>query len=211
MKRAIKVDFSELIGNKYPLETKMAIVDWMLKTGKSFKHSCKWNVDGINKSLLNYSANNHNVPLSLPNDSSYALFFDAIFARAVYAKENKPLKEWRNKESIYPNKYRMLKINETCLEFYQPSIHQFIGNIFDFNGRFLKKELHHASFEERTNPKIISIRIATSGSGWFVHYQFSFGNFNYEPGWTKGFHQSESESIVQFIKKSYDELCSIII
>lgn len=210
MLSAVKVDFSKLTGNKYPLETKMAILDWMLRTGKGFDHQYGWNRDGINKSLLDYSANNYDKPVCLPKNKNYSLFFDAVFARAIYAQENKPLKEWRMKESIYPDKYRMLKFNDAVPNYYQNSIYRLISDIFDFDNKLLKKSLHHPEYKDRIEPKILLTSIFTRGNGWIVQYEFSFKNFNYELGWTEGFHQNENESIFQFLKRSYDELCNIV-
>jgi hypothetical protein len=207
----IKVDFAKLIGNKYPLETKMAILDWMLKTGKGHEHQYGWNRDGINKSLLDYSANNYDMPVCLPKYEDYSLFFDALFARAVYAIENKPLKEWREKESIKPSKYRMLKFNDAVPICEQKYFSWLIGDIFKFEGKLLKKELHHPEYLNRTEPKIIHMAIYTIGNGWIVQYQFSFKEFKYEPGWTNGYYQNENESIWEFLKRSYDELCSVVI
>jgi len=210
MLSVVKVDFSKLIGNKYPLETKMAILDWMLKTGKGFDHQHGWNRNGINKSLLDYSANNHNTPVCLPKNKDYNLFFDALFARAVYAQENKPLKKWREKESVKPNKYRMLKFNDAVPVCEQKYFSWLIGDIFKFDGKLLKKKLHHPEYLNRTEPKILWISISTIGNGWMVQYQFSFKEYNYEPGWTNGYHQNENESIWKFLKRSYDELCTVI-
>jgi hypothetical protein len=210
MRSAVKVDFSKLIGNKYPLETKMAILDWMLKTGKGHDHQYGWNRDGINKSILDYSANNHDTPVCLPKDENYSLFFDALFARAVYATANKPLNEWREKESIKPDKYRMLKFNDAVPVCEQKHFSWIIGDIFKFEGKLLKKELHHPEYLTRTEPKILWIAIYTTGNGWIVQYQFSFKEFDYEPGWTNGYHQNGNESIWEFLKRSYDELCTVV-
>lgn len=209
--RAIKVDFSKLIGNKYPLEIKMAILDWMLKTGRGLDHKYGWYRDGINKSLLSYCANNYDRPVCLPKDGNYDLFFDAVFARAVYSPGYKPLKEWRMKESILPNKYRMLKFNNAIPKCEQNNIYSLISDIFDFDNKLIKKSLHHAEYPERVDPKIISISIFTIGNGWIVKYIFSFKNFDYEAGWDNGYHQNENESIFEFLKRSYDELCNLII
>lgn len=204
--KALKIEFSKLIGNKYPLEIKMEILDWMLNTGKGYDHQYGWNRDGINKSLLAYSANNHDTPVCLPKDEDFDLFFDAIFARAIYAPENKPLKEWREKESIKPKKYRMLKFNDAVPECEQKYFSWIINDIFKLEGKILKKELHHPEYSERTEPKILWMDIYTTGNGWVVQYEFSFKEFNYEPGWTNGFHQNENESVWQFLKRSFDLL-----
>ena len=207
---AVKVDFSKLIGNKYPLEIKMAILDWMLKTGKGHDYQYGWYRDGVNKSLVAYSANNHNAPVCLPKDGDFNLFFDAIFARAVFSDENKSLKKWREKESIKPDKYRMLKFIDTFPNCEQRTSRSLINDILKFEWKYLKKEFHHPKDPKRTKPKILSMAIFTTGNGWIVQYQFSFKECDYEPGWTNGYRQNENESIWEFLKRSYDELCAVV-
>lgn len=202
-----KIDFSKLIGNKYSLETKMNVLDWMLKTGRGIEYRYGWNVEGINKALFAYSANNHNHISSLPSINELDLYFDAIFGRAIFATANNSLKEWRKKESIFPRKYRMLKFNDGIQKYKELGITHLISDIQNFKGKLLKKELHHPDYKERTKPKILNISIYTIGNGWVVKYLFSFKEFNYEPGWTKKFYQNKDESVLQFIERSYDELC----
>jgi hypothetical protein len=189
----------------------MAILDWMLKTGKGFEYKYGWNKDGINKSLLDYSANNYDCPVCLPKHRDYSLFFDAIFARAIYAPANKPLKEWREKEHICHNKYRMLKFNNAISKRKHLVISSLIDSIFEFDGKLINKELHQSTYLERTEPKIIGINVYTTGYGWIVQYQFSFKEFDYEPGWYKCYCQNKNESIWEFLQRSYDELIKIVI
>jgi len=209
--KKVKIDFSKLIGNHYPIETKMFVLDWMLKTGKRITYSHGWYIDGINKSLLSYSANNHNAPACLPKDNDFDLFFDAIFARAIYAQENNVLKIWRKNESIFSEKYRMLNINDSIPVDSQKNIYWYIWTIFEFEGKLLKKKFHHSEHKNGNDPKIINIAIYTTGSGWIVKYEFSFKEFDYESGWTNSFQQKDDESIFQFLKKSYDELINLTI
>jgi|SRR3972149_3064951 len=210
--KTIKIAFSKLIGHEYDLEIKMAVLDWMLKTGNGFSHQYGWYRDGINKSLFGYSANNYDCKCKLP-DSSTELnnYFDAIFARAVYGNENKPLKEWREKESIYPSKYRMLKFNFDFKSFLEKSTIGLIFEIQRLDGKFLKDEFAHPDYSGRTEPKILSISIYTIGHGWIVDYTFSFKEFNYEPGWTEGFIQEKDESIRVFLNRVLCELSTMIL
>lgn len=207
----IKIDFAKLIGNKYLLEIKMAVLDWMLNTGIGYDHQYGLNVDVVNKSLLGYSANNHDVPVFLPKNKDYSLFFDAVFARAIYAQENKSLKSWREKNSIIPGKSRILKFKNGIPDCKKKNVNSLVYSIQDFEGKILKKEHHHPDYENRTEPKIIEILIYTIGKGWVVQYMFSFKEHTYEPGWTKSFYQNDDESIWQFLKRSYDKLSNFII
>lgn len=212
LRSAVKVSFNKLIGNHYPLEIKMEILNWILKTGRGQHiHQYGWYIDGINKSILGYSANNHDAPACLPKKfKELDMFFDAIFARAVFAPTNRPLMAWRQKESIFPDKYRMLTFNNGVPDGEQRGTYHLVYDIFKLEGKILKKEFHHPDYKERTEPKIICLSIFTTGIGWMVKYEFSFKEFNYEPGWTKDFHQSKHESICQFLKRSYDELVSLV-
>lgn len=206
MTSTVKIDFSKLIGCEYPIEIKMEVLNWMLKTGKGYDHKYGWSRDGINKSLLAYCANNRDVPARLPNYNDLNMFFDAVFARAVFSPANKPLNEWREKENIKPYKYRMLKFNNKMPEY--PII--LIRNIYELKGKIIKKEYHHPDYPDRTEPKIIRISIFTIGNGWEVGYEFSFKEFNYDPWWYKNFRQSENESVCEFLDRIYRELCDLL-
>lgn len=207
MNKKIKIDFSKLIGDHYSTYVKMNILNWMLQTGKKHVNSFGWYKDGINKSLLSYSYNNTNTPFCIHNDrSERLLWFDAIFARAVFSKESKVLKAWRKQENIYPNKYRMLSFQLD--EF---SIDNLLYNIHSLNGSGLKKEFHHPYLKERSLPKITNVSIYTYGIGWHVLYQFDFLEFNYEGGWTKEYWQTKDESIGEFLARAYNEIKSVII
>lgn len=214
MKKKIKISFSKLIDQyKYDLEEKMNILDWMLKTGKGHDHSYGWYVDGINKSLFGYSANNYDHPCRLPRDNyegCFDMFFDAVFARAIFSPENNSLKSWREEENIYPGKFRMLKFEPSTHTYGEDSIYSLIHKIYNLECKILKKKHHHPEYKNRTLPKIIDISIYTVGNGWIVEYQFSFKEFNYEPGWTNGYIQQENESVYNFLKYSLTKINSII-
>lgn len=209
--KSTKINFSKLIGCYYPLDVKMEVLNWMLKTGKGLDHSYGWHRDGINKSLFSYSANNHDCIVPLPKETE--LFFDAIFARALLLKENEPLKKWRSNESIYLGKYRMLKFNMELpnADGVPPFLPWLINDIRKLNGKFLKKEFHHPEYKNRTDPKIIDILIYTVGNGWIVQYGFSFKEMDYESGWRNGFTQQSTESVWSFLYRSYNELSQLII
>lgn len=204
--KKIKIQFNKLIGDHYSIDIKMEVLNWMLKTGKPFIHSYGWYKDGINKSLFAYSANNHdNINSILPFDQID--YFDAIFARAIYKLPNKPLKEWRKNENIYPDKYRMLSFNNTTFD----SVSSLIYRINLFNGKILKKEYHHPEKIDRTEPKIIKLQLFTLGNGWVLKYAFSFKEFDYEMGWEKEFIQNIDESIYFFLKRVEKELTNLIV
>ena len=137
--------------------------------------------------------------------------FDAIFARAVYSKANVSLKNWREFENIYPNRFRMLEIETFKPECKQPYLGWLISDIQKLEGSILNKNQHHKGYKERTLPKIIGISIFTIGKGWTVKYVFSFKEFDYEPGWTKAYNQKEGESIWQFLLRSYEEINKVLI
>lgn len=211
MLKKTKIDFSKLIGNKYSIEVKMFLLDWMLKTGKDFDHQYGWNRDGINKSLFAYSANSHDLEYGLPDIHKLDWHFDAIFARAVYSPKNKSLTSWRKTENIFPDKYRMLEIPTFKPQCEQPFLSWLISDIKNLEGSILNKNYHHKGYKERTLPKIIDISIFTIGNGWTVKYVFSFKEFDYEPGWTKAFNQKKGESIWQFLIRAYEEINKVLI
>jgi hypothetical protein len=198
--KKIKVHFGKLISQyAYTLEEKMCIIDWMLQTGKEHTiQTGRWTVDGINKALLAYSANNFNGVFILTN---YRIdLFDAVFARAVYGIDNVSLGSWRKKESIYPDKYRMLSFNIAG----KGDLYQLVYNINTlFVGRFLKKEHHQPGRLDRTEAKMLSISIHTKGNGWIVSYSFDFIEYNYEGGWGKECSQNKEENIYEFLIRAY--------
>jgi hypothetical protein len=210
-----KIAFSKLIGNEYSLEIKMNVLDWMLKTGKEHTYRSGWYVNGVSQQLFGYSANNHDYEFRLPepyvnfplktNTIDLSLFFDAIFTRAIYEKPYQSVKNWREKERIHPQKYRMLKFNTN------PSIDlsQTISSIQKLKGKLLKKEYHHPEYADRTYPKILKIKLYTTGNGWVVTYDFSFKECP-DSSWTKEFCQKEDESIAEFLSKTYNKLLTMI-
>lgn len=202
-----KIKFSELIGNHYTLQEKMMVLSWMLKTGTEHTQWIgRWNRIGISQTLFDYSANEYGYKCPIPkNDFSW--YFDAIFSRAIYGKVNKALKEWREKESIFPGKYRMLEFSDNCCPTDKhPYLSWLIHNIYDFEGKILKKKFAHPDYENRTDPKIISISIYPMGNGWIVEYVFSFKEYKYEPGWSKGYRQNDNESIWEFLTRTYKDI-----
>lgn len=204
-----KIDFSKLLGDFYRLEVKMMVLDWMLKTGKKHRQSTgRWNVDGVNKFLFDYSANDHDAEVSIPKKPhNYSSFFDAVFARAIFKKPNKPINEWRESENIFPNKYRMLKREDI---FKGTEKHFYLGwllnDLFELKGKELNKKVAHPSYLGRTIPKIIGVKIYTYGQGWRLKYQFSFSEFDYKPGWLCDFYQNENEPIAEFFLRTYNEI-----
>jgi len=204
-----KIDFSKLLGSHYPLEVKMMVLDWMLKTGKKHRQrSGRWNVIGISQFLFDYSGNDYDSEISIPKKSwNYSNFFDSIFARAIFKEPNKSINEWRNTESINPKKCRMLDFEESYgYNEKHPYLSWLLASFFELIGSELKKEFAHPDYIERTVPKIISIKIFTTGNGWIVRYVFSFSEFDYEPGWSKSFHQNESQSISAFFQEAYEDI-----
>lgn len=202
--RTVKVAFDRLIGT-FNLELNMVVLDWMLKTGRDHQENVgRWQRDGINKLLFGYSANNHNFVCAIPNEpSSIDMFFDAVFARAIYAKAGEYATNWRYKNRILPGKYRMFKLPNHILPIDETiGIYGLISKIYALNGRFLKKEHAQPERIDRIYPKIIDINIFTLGNGWIVQYDYSFSNINYEGGWAHGFSQDATYSVLNFLQEA---------
>ena len=204
MKKRIKVDFSKLIGRHYKFYEKMEILNWMLATGREHRQYIgRWNCIGVSQALFAYSHNDHDRANVSMFDSAYV--FDAIFARAVHMLPSKALREWREKENIYPDKYRMIMINQGRPEYLQIQW-WYVTDIRYMKGMFLKKSLFHPDYKKRTQPKIIKVELYTNGYGWCIEYEFSFLEFHYESGWSRYIHQKKDESIMQFLHRALFEL-----
>lgn len=206
-----KIKFSKLLGNHYPIEVKMMVLDWMLHTGRKHRQRLgRWDVIGISKWLFDYSANDFDDGSKIipESPSQYSEYFDAIFARAVFKQPNKAVVEWRSEENITCDSYRMLNDIESVLPFYdhRTNLYLAINSIYEFAGCELKSEYAHPDKTDRTTPKIISVKIYTTGNGWVIEFVFSFIEYNYEPGWTTQFRQEKSDSVSDFINKTYLEI-----
>lgn len=208
---AFRVNFIELIGLKYNNELLLNTLDWMLNTGRKHKQSVgRWNVIGISQFLFDYSENESNTrSRELPKKiSEWSLYFDAIFARAVFQIPNKAVKEWRKEENIYPEKYRVLKRNLNAPSYYleeHKHLSWLISKIYDFENISLKKEFAHPDYTDRTKPKITNISIYTCGNGWRVKCLFSFENTK-GSAWQFEFKQKENQSLWEFFGNTYNEI-----
>lgn len=210
----MRIYFSKLLGNHYNIEQKMFVLDWMLKTGVPFsEYTSRWVKDGVNKCLFDYSANDHSHQHSIPiNNWEYSWWFDAIFSRAIYKDVPVPVQKWRKSEKIFPNKFRVLKMFKNMpAKYYEEHKHLswLILGIFNLKGDLLNKNFHHKDFTERTEPKIIWIKVFATGGGWVVQYGFSFKEFNYENGWQKEFLQKHNQSLWEFFGETLDHLKKI--
>lgn len=211
-----RIYFSELLGN-HCTETQMFMLDWMLKTGKPFRQRVgKWTEDGISKFIFDYSANDYDKEVNIL-ESFYKMnmFFDVVFARAVFQEANKAIKEWRIAERISQDSYRMFDLNQQQVpEHISAEYGHFnllIQTLIKFKGTFLKKEFAHPDFPDRTNPKILDVRLYTVGDGWIVEYEFSFKKYNYEPGWIKSYWNRDNLPLYIFLYKVIEEIKTQII
>ncbi len=209
----MRVYFSKLLGNHYSQEEKMFVLDWMLKTGMPFsRYTSRWGKDGVNKSLFDYSANDMHYKCPIPiKPSQYSWWFDAIFSRAIYRNVPGPVQDWRIKENIFPERYRVLDVNDNVPKIYYDEYKHLpwlINSIYDLQGSMLNKNYHQKGWVERTKPKIIWVRVFTCGGGWRVEYGFSFKEFEYENGWHKGYSQKNNQSLWEFFGETIDDIKS---
>lgn len=219
MKR-IKIDFQQLIDGRYPLNVQLEVFNWMLKTGERHEtRTGRWTVDGIDKAIYGYSANNHHSYTDFSKDFSRTLQIG--FCNLIVKSPDQAVKKWRDSENVGLSKYRMLSFPE---EYPQLNIYKHhwnlygeIKRIYDYVGMPLKKKFFHPDYPKRRYPKILSIRFSTGGDGYTITFCFSFkfgkdgsGADDYEPGWDYSIGQKAGESIDMFIHRFHNRMKVLI-
>jgi hypothetical protein len=218
----IKVDFKKLVwGAYYPFNfgLELEMINWLFKTGLEgggYQEQHGWFRSGINQLLYGYSFNDeihHYSPFPIHNNDYLHCFINAIFTRAFlapYSLNGFPNKIalWREKNKIDIGKYRFFTLPEPSPN----NPNGIIWEISNYHGKELKRHLFHQEFTGRSHPRIISITFSTYGEKYFVSIEFSFWEFNYEPGWTYSVAiQEDGEYIGDFLRRAERELDRITI
>lgn len=216
---ATKIFFDKLMGNHYSLETKMNVLNWMLETALPFEDATGYlERYGLNRFILDYSANNWRSKVMLPNSYGIDGFFDLCFARAIYKKNcPKCINDWRKQENVFSGRCRVLPFSA---ETNSRDLWRIVRDIQSLSGALLKKEMHHPDYLDRTEPFIVDIQIYTAGagygSGWKVGYNFTFKetsgsgwDYIYSQEYTKG--AGNNESIYKFLSFVLEDLNKRII
>mgnify|MGYP000855192579 FL=1 len=212
-----RIDFQKLINREYGLTVELFMINWMLKTGIPYsERTGRWNVDGVSKFILGYSANNHTgstmhtQPLSIENIDMQV---DGILSRAIVkTTDTKCINQWRQDERIYLNKYRYFDIDED-VPFTQRGwyLSREIKGLNDFIGKDLSTEYNHRSF---INPRISKVYFHVNGHGYQVECYVSYGSENHKFNYTQSdfiFSQKDGESVDIFIYRCKEFINSKLI
>jgi len=221
-----KVDFTKLLYEWYShfdIEICLEMINWFLATGLEGDYEVQsgWHRSGINQLIYGYSANNHDHAEPFPINSCQGFndFMTAIFVRAIVAPiswDGKgKIEEWRNKNKIGMGKYRFFDFPVSKRKETNPGrcdTQYYLWRVAECEGKELKKRYFHPDYPNRTKPKIIKVTFSTIGKGYFVDIDFSFYEFNYEPGWTREIaRQYKGEHIGDFLARAYKILKSITV
>jgi hypothetical protein len=212
-----RIYFQKLFdGHVYDLSTKLEVLNWMLQTGKPFRER-GWpkSGNGMDKAIFDYSANCHDSYHPLPLET-LDTFITAAFANVLVRTPNAAISKWREAERVDLSSYRILNLPDPH---YIPSgrdnwpfnnLKFSLLALRSYVGCQLKKESFHPDYTERTEPKIISIKVTTAGYGFNVDFQFSFKEFEYEPGWTYAIGQKGNECLERFILRVHNHIRSLL-
>lgn len=217
-----KISFQKLLNEEYDLMTRLEVLNWMLKTGLPYEESRGWTRHGVDNWLFGYGANNHQSHTNLlPN---VAEKLQLAFVRAVIKTPVDCIAKWRQDNSIYLHKARMIELNDKLVLPHNRYITRWGGGrefvlsyelpkfwlLKEFLGKPLKKEFFQPDFQERTNPYFVSCRFSTVGGGFRIEYRYSFENtLGYD--WGIWFHQEKSESIDEFVNRTLFKLDSFLL
>ncbi len=211
-----RIYFKKLIDGDYPLDVELEVFNWILKTGKPHRqYTSKWYEDGLDKCMFGYSANDHDSNTPFATGENLFKQIQCAFENAIVRTPNKPVKEWRTKERIGLDTYRILEFATGFPHldrFEHWYLHWGIDNLQKFKGHMLKKEYFHPDYEDRLDPKILDIKLSCNGyEGYNITFRFSFSKFDYEPGWGHGFSQKKGESINNFVYRVCKEINALLV
>jgi hypothetical protein len=184
-----KIDFTKLLCGEYHLEESLEMVNWFFSTGLegNYEEQRGWHRCGINQLLYGYSANNennHGEPFPIESPSRLRSFVTSIFVRAIVSPRSwdgkGKIAEWRTKNRIGMGKYRIFNFPDGS----KNDAISLLWKIADYKNRKIKEKFAHPDYPNRTRPRIIDVTFSTCGKGYYVNIEFSFWEFNYEPGWT---------------------------
>ncbi|GHU59223.1 hypothetical protein FACS189444_4170 [Spirochaetia bacterium] len=217
-----KVDFKKLLCGDYwnfSPEIDFEMINWFFKTGLQGQYETtpyKWHRAGINQLLWGYSMNNENnhyVPFPIGGAEEMSNFVRAIMVNAIVAPNSwdgnaAKIAEWREKNKISLDQYRMMTFPDPNTN----DPRRLLWHIADFKGREIKKEFAHPGYKKRTVSRIIQVIFSTYGHGYFVKVEFSFWEFNYEPGWSMPIaEQGRGEYLGDFLLRAKQKLEEITV
>lgn len=202
-----KISFQKLANREYNLSIELHMINWFIKSGFPYsERQGRWNVEGVSKFVLGYSANNHHgdaihtQPINIENVN---LQVDSILLRTLVKTTNiKCINDWRSSERISLDRFRYFDINEETpkvdrwfLQYKIKELKSFIGchlNPIEYNDR------------SYLNPKISEVYFHVNGHGYCVDCLISYQSENYKfnyYGKDLSFRQKEDESIDMFIHR----------
>lgn len=202
MKRK-KIHFQKLLnlGGGYGVEIQLEVLNWMLKTGQGYtKRTGMWYVDGVDKQIFNYSANNHDSRTAIDLDMMRLYFLNGIIAEA-----GDIIEQWREASNIKLNNYIWLWHSDELPPYQnqRDAAYWTFKKLSSLTGKKLKKEFFHPEYADRTQPYIKSAKFASVGNGLEFHFDFTFIEYP-DSGWSYGipsFQQGKEESIEIFIRR----------
>jgi hypothetical protein len=220
----VKIDFTKLLYEWYyhfDIEICLEMINWFFATGLEGDYEVKsgWHKSGINQLLYGYSACNHDVANPFPINSGLREFITAIFVRAIVSPTSwdgkGKIAEWRKNNNIELGKYRFFDFPVSKRKEKNPcrnDTRYYLHRVADYEGKELKKKYFHPDYPNRTKPRIIKVTFSTYGKGYFVDIDFSFWEFNYEPGWTEEIaKQKPGEHIGDFLARAERKLKMITV
>jgi len=215
----IKIDFTKLLCETFchfNLDIELEMINWFLATSLKgdYEEQKGWNRSGINQLLYGYSANNEShkaKPFPIEN-GNLRDFITSIFVRAIVSPVSWDgkgrIEKWRKDNKIGLGKYRFLDFPEKSGN----DPRRLLWDISAYKNKELKKEFAHPEYPNRTKPKIIDVKFSTYGEGYYVLIEFSFWEFNYEPGWTEEIAwQEPNEYIGDFLARAKEKLKTITV
>lgn len=215
-----KISFQKLANRQYSLSVELHMINWFLKSGVPYyERQGRWNVEGVSKFVLGYSANNHHSetmytkPMNIDNID---LQVDSILLRTLVKTTNiKCINDWRKAERISLDRFRYFYINEEIPKLDRWNtwyLHSAIRKLNDFVGKKLNPSEYNT--KSYSNPKISSIYLHVNGGGYCVDCHISYQSegykFNYND-YNLSFRQKEDESIDMFIYRVHQSINNLII
>lgn len=212
-----KISFQKLANREYDLSVELFMINWFLKSGVPYSdRQGRWNVEGVSKFVLGYSANNHHgdtmhtQPMIIDNIS---LQVDSILLRTLVKTNGiKCINDWRKAERISLDQYRYFDIIEERPKLDRWNtwrLHSAIKELKDFVGM----DLNPSKYNDRIylKPRISSIYLHVNGCGYCVDCHISYQSESYKFNYNSSdlsFRQRDTESVDMFIYRVHESIKS---
>jgi len=216
----LRIDFQKLINGYYNDEEMLYIYQWLIQLGQPCNKQCGWYRFGLHQSFHGYSHNNEARSIH-PLHSDYRTIIDNGFVNILCKTNNAScVNDFLKENRIQLGKIRILKIPvyEKSEYYYKSIINSYdlkdmLHHITTaYKGLLLKREFFHPEYDDRIDPRIIDDMSFGSNNGkWSAWFNFSFKNFDYEPGWQYEFGQKDDESIYSFFDRVIKEMDNLIV